>query len=1150
MLIGIIKWFEPSKGYGVIVTPDNVNYFLHVDEFNGNYNTLSKGKAVVYHSKTTNAGKENAIKCRLAEKFEDWKLALSYLGKDDRVLIESDAAVAGRGNHYNQRNSKPVSLMEVVSLQVFKTKSPNEIADIIIRYFDKELDLPSFTNYCRFLEKLITQSFPGESADTLLKKVITYFGSHLEVEMLFQVWKSKEFRFIDYEEGEYEIPLNVLNSYIDEIAIPELMRIQNYSFAEEFISQFVKNKFSQLQSLSPTELSELYPLIQFIKVDHKQEYKLSLDEVIAQKATKDIIESLSKLGQINNSEEVTKVRKWMQSIPDHLKEIEIIKSKISLYLDENSSEEFKTELWIEGFVPEPVYETILKKFTQGDSLDPLRFSILLNIPIEKQVLLFNEIGKIYGTEQGFLLLERFVRNQNELTYDFKLHKVLFEDEFWNGKLHKELVDGFTKNAELNLRGEEKLDLFLKGFLRELPDEIVLANVEKLDRDSCRIIFKNKSSNKRFIRNVLEQMVDFNKNYSGIYDTAKDFLDEKTFQDFDQKVFEKIEEASYFELWLNGKGRILPVQYIGEFLHDKIESYEEAEKWIKQGKITSTEISKILFSYLRNQIEVTNRPIFYKQFYHIQFLIRNDENLDEIKGFKNLFYKLALWYLDKEDKLDFKFLQTKFIYFAPDAQVRVIRKLFNLKATGKLDLTIEKLSDLTRFDINLYKTSLELIPEIPIDVSTDVVIKALSHFKQNGRFLIENELLAVILEDLQANKAQRFRLSNYFEKCLGRETAKYDWSREGEIKKVPFNNNQSYFAISFSMGETNTVRQGYRQREVFVPNPNFDLLKEKVKELPGARWNPTEKHWGVDSRYESEVLAFGRENRFFFDFGGNNYSNNIHLAKFARQDIPNGIVFCEGRLSNIPDRSFNKQFWWCAGKPCFNKCETLHSSNNWEQYTLLDFCEILGLNIDETNRMQDHIPKGHYYQFIALINRFNRLLQKLYCKDCNQILHSVDTGHFAAHTIVRFHCVNSNCNNKEEVYLNHCFNGQCNNFIDSRVSKQCKNGLYICEKCGSCCSHKMQTNRLSNLQANGGFIHSNLRKCVEEKLGHLERAEYYCYHCAGEMNEHPTDIYHCNACNITYDTTKYKFERPHRHLRTQIRQGPRLDDNDIIPDLPF
>jgi len=512
--------------------------------------------------------------------------------------------------------------------------------------------------------------------------------------------------------------------------------------------------------------------------------------------------------------------------------------------------------------------------------------------------------------------------------------------------------------------------------------------------------------------------------------------------------------------------------------------------------------------------------------------------ERIKQLQNDFYNIILWFLDKEDIFDFELLKQKFIYFAPDDQVRIIRKLFFLKATGHLALTVEKLNELTRADLDLYKTNLNFNPEIPVDISTDVLIKALVSYEEKQRFFVESELLTFILNDLKSDKTRRFRLSNYFENCLGRQTAEFNWETEGEIKKVNFGNNQFYFAIIFSTGETRWINNRWGSREVYIPNPRFENIKEAVKKLPRVKWNPEEKHWGVPSQYETEVLKFAKDQRFFLDFEGSNYANNIHLAEFKRDAIPNGITFCEGRLANRPHEMFKTEFWWCAGQPCFSKCETIHSKEEWENYTLLDFCEILGFNTDETNRMGDHIPKGRYYQFVALINRFNRLLEKLYCHDCNHILFPVNISHFAARTVVKFHCINEACSNNDQIYLNHCLNAQCNCIIDSRVSKKCTNGLFICDNCGSCCSHKMLEKRLNNLRLTDipdtslkQRIIDDLTYKVENKLGHLERAEYFCYKCKTEMTEVSNDIFQCSNCNVKYNTTKYKFNRPHIHLRT-------------------
>jgi len=153
---------------------------------------------------------------------------------------------------------------------------------------------------------------------------------------------------------------------------------------------------------------------------------------------------------------------------------------------------------------------------------------------------------------------------------------------------------------------------------------------------------------------------------------------------------------------------------------------------------------------------------------------------------------------------------------------------------------------------------------------------------------------------------------------------------------------------------------------------------------------------------------------------------------------------------------------------------------------------------------------------------------MYCEDCHEILYPIDTSNYAAHSVVRFRCANKNCSNNEEIYLNHCLNGQCNNIIDSRISRKCENGLYICNNCGSCCSHDMLKRHLENLELTGGYVHQNLRNCVKKKLGHLERAIYFCYRCKSEMKEINNEVFKCD-CGVTYYTEKYKFKRPHKYL---------------------
>lgn len=112
-------------------------------------------------------------------------------------------------------------------------------------------------------------------------------------------------------------------------------------------------------------------------------------------------------------------------------------------------------------------------------------------------------------------------------------------------------------------------------------------------------------------------------------------------------------------------------------------------------------------------------------------------------------------------------------------------------------------------------------------------------------------------------------------------------------------------------------------------------------------------------------------------------------------------------------------------------------------------------------------------------------------------------------------------NGASIYLNHCFNRtKCKSIIDSRDSKQCPNGQYICPECGGCCSTENFRNRISNLVMTGGFVSPWLENFVKSSLGHWERGEYFCYSCGAKMEIDDADgIMKCPKCGTTYNEHK-------------------------------
>jgi len=421
-------------------------------------------------------------------------------------------------------------------------------------------------------------------------------------------------------------------------------------------------------------------------------------------------------------------------------------------------------------------------------------------------------------------------------------------------------------------------------------------------------------------------------------------------------------------------------------------------------------------------------------------------------------------------------------------------------------------------LNLYLANEKFKNDFVLDISTHIILECIKSYLKTGSFIFESDY---IFKDLKNNGTRKFQIGHYFERCLGRTIPHWNQKNvNGKIEKISFEREgqvRFYYAI-----------------EISTKNNNFNYLKEEVKKIPGRKWNKEKKHWGVPSRHQDEVYEFAKKHRFAFDLPDKKHkTNNLHLVTYSRGSVPKGIKYCEGRKTNKEHNFFQKEFWWCLNQACFENAITDHLTEKftatkekdiWEHYTLLDMLRILEVNLDEYNGY-DMIKDGKYYVFLGHINAFNRLLAHLYCKECDNLLYPKGSSHFALYRDTRFYCMEEGCSAKEkEIYLTTCLYGECKEIIDSRISKQCEHGLFICKNCGSCCSHESFTKRLNNLESVGGYIHRRLRESVAKKHGHLEKKEYYCYKCLGMMTEINTNKFSCDICNVIYDFNQFKWLR--------------------------
>ena len=115
------------------------------------------------------------------------------------------------------------------------------------------------------------------------------------------------------------------------------------------------------------------------------------------------------------------------------------------------------------------------------------------------------------------------------------------------------------------------------------------------------------------------------------------------------------------------------------------------------------------------------------------------------------------------------------------------------------------------------------------------------------------------------------------------------------------------------------------------------------------------------------------------------------------------------------------------------------------------------------------------------------------------------------------CNNQLCSlNKESTYLNYCYNCK-RGLIDSRDTKQCPNGWYICPSCLSCCDNELIENCIKRYEITHKPIPLSLLN--QRHNGHNDKNKFFCSQCGTELianNNHTINAnWICPTCKRTY-----------------------------------
>ena len=222
------------------------------------------------------------------------------------------------------------------------------------------------------------------------------------------------------------------------------------------------------------------------------------------------------------------------------------------------------------------------------------------------------------------------------------------------------------------------------------------------------------------------------------------------------------------------------------------------------------------------------------------------------------------------------------------------------------------------------------------------------------------------------------------------------------------------------------------------------------------------------------------------------------------------IYCAPELTELPNLLTGRKCADCQNDMCF--VTSIKKEPDWKGYTLIHILEIIGYHVlDETEA--GLIPTPVYIQFVTQINKAIRFTKRLICKECGHILFPArQQGHS------KFKCLLLSCSEyNKEVYLNYCHDCK-KGIIDSRDTKQCPNGMYICPSCDSCCSNNFFESMAERYRIIGKRIPSFISRNIGN--GHRDRNMYFCYKCGSQKIDFVDDSgnheWRCLVCNPIQD----------------------------------
>ncbi|NLG03455.1 MAG: hypothetical protein GX567_06455, partial [Clostridia bacterium] len=234
-------------------------------------------------------------------------------------------------------------------------------------------------------------------------------------------------------------------------------------------------------------------------------------------------------------------------------------------------------------------------------------------------------------------------------------------------------------------------------------------------------------------------------------------------------------------------------------------------------------------------------------------------------------------------------------------------------------------------------------------------------------------------------------------------------------------------------------------------------------------------------------------RFYFK-GTIGEKDELHQREFLTHSnlTSNFAQYCAPQLSEATNPAIDLPYFWCRGKECFHNnlgTQTLEEEINWYNYTLFHLSEIIGFPMLHKT-VAGYEPEPTVWQFIAITNKVMQKFRRLKCRACGHMMFTERTSGFNRYNY--YECVNPTCAEvRHPVYLNFCF--KCKKgLIDSRDTKQCPNGWYICPTCLACCDDEQYERQAQRYILTKRPVPPRIQE--KRGKGHNDKGIYFCPQC--------------------------------------------------------